>query len=122
VKGGFVLYSRSLLCNEFHHCILAGFVEVRPLTLMIGEFHTKTWLKYSFYFFRKEISRFLVCVCAAFMVMHSCYLGVILLPWMINLSHVSLNGRIHQAPRAKMLPYFDPEYENFNQRINPPRS
>jgi len=23
---------------------------------------------------------------------------------------------------ARMLPYFDPEYENFNQRINPPRS
>ncbi|CAN6273045.1 unnamed protein product [Urochloa humidicola] len=29
------------------------------------------------------------------------------------------SGEIHRA--AKMLPYFDPEYENFNQRINPPR-
>jgi hypothetical protein len=38
-------------------------VEVRSLALMIGELHMKAWLKYSFYFFRKEISRFLVCVC-----------------------------------------------------------
>uniref|UniRef100_A0A0E0K131 ACT domain-containing protein ACR n=1 Tax=Oryza punctata TaxID=4537 RepID=A0A0E0K131_ORYPU len=28
-------------------------------------------------------------------------------------------GKIHNL--GKMLPYFDPEYENFSQRINPPR-
>lgn len=39
---------------------------------------------------------------------------------LINLL-VSVEGSAHGL-RPKMLPYFDPEYENFNQRINPPRS